>query len=173
LGVAVDTWLDAISDVARDVLAGWGAKAMLSLMLTLIGAWRIGYTALMVLMVLDLILGVWRAAKAGELSARIARVKSLSKLGLYWAIIIAAYQLEVIARSSGGLFEASGNYSVNVTILYLGLTEFLSVLRSISAISGKPINPFRGLPELLKELKGEEGAKDEGTVADKKGKGQG
>ena len=109
----------------------------------LVGGWGVMHTAFTLLLIVDLIFGVWRAWREGKLDPRVARNKTLTKLGLYWLLLIAAYQVDQVVPGEDFAFIA--------TLSYLALTEFLSVLRNASAIYGRPITPM-GWKRLLDEL---------------------
>lgn len=145
----MDSFRQAVADTISGVLSMAHVKGFVAGLLTLlIGGWRGVHTAFMVLLLVDLILGVWRAAKEHRLSPRVARNKTLAKLGLYWLLIIGAHQVDQVVPTDN--FWAS-----EATLIYLALTEFLSILRNASAIYGRPISPW-SWPALVRELTGKE-----------------
>lgn len=141
----------------QNLMEHWVVKFAVSLALALLGPWRVGYTALAILMVLDLALGVFAAVRRGEFCPIVARRKAVPKLVTYWGLIIAAYQLEVML-SVRPITNDLGGYAVDVTVLYLGLTEFSSILRHVKYLSGGKVNPLQ-IGERIKELK-------DGSLAD-------
>lgn len=135
-----------------NITEGWFYKLLAALAMALIGPWQVSYTALVILMMLDLILGVVRAWSERRLSPEIARRKTVLKLVTYWGLLIAAYQLQRISETSETLLKALSNYTVDVTVAYLAVTEFVSVLRHVSAMTGGRVNPAR-FGERIKELR--------------------
>lgn len=147
----VTTWLGQLRATWQEIIS-WGLWKMLgSILIYLIGGWKLSYSALMILLVVDLILGIWRAIRERRANPAIARNKTIAKLGFYWALIIAAHQLGLIAKESG--LEGLGDEApLSITMLYLGATEFISVIRHISVLSGHNFNPFQVF-RLMDELK--------------------
>lgn len=134
---------DEIQDFIKDFLSGWLFKVAGSLFLMLFGAWKIAFSALLILMFLDFLLGASLAIRQKVFTYRVLRDKTILKLGTRWGIIIAAHQLNLL-----GL----GNEAESMTILYLAIIEFASIIRHASNLSGSNLNPF-AYSKLLKQLK--------------------
>lgn len=138
-----ELWKELLSRIHELLSMAWLKGALAALVGVLLGGWSGVHTAFSILLLVDLVLGVWRAWREGTLDPRVARNKTLAKLGLYWLLLIAAHQVdEVIPGDS---------FASTATLSYLSLTEFLSILRNASAIYGRPLTPF-GWRKLLDEL---------------------
>jgi len=135
------------------LVSGWVWKGVVAVVAVLLGPFRDVHLALLILMGLDLVTGVWRAHKYGELDTTIARRKTVVKLMVYWLVVAASYQLSIIIKLP---------YPVNVAILYLGATEFISITRNSADILGRQVVP----DSLLKNIMSQSGTrgKDENNL---------
>ncbi len=134
---------EEIQDFIKDFFSGWLFKIAGSFFLMLLGAWKIAFTALIVLMFIDFLLAVSVAINEKRFDYRTLRDKTIIKLATRWGIIIAAHQLNLL-----GL----GNGAEDMTILYMAIIEFASIVRHASTLSGSNLNPF-AYSKLLKQLK--------------------
>jgi len=132
-----------ISDGVSSLLHGWFIKVLVALAIGFVGPMQDGYAALLLLMILDLVLGVARAAKEGRLNGRIARYKTVIKLVVYWSVIAASYQLSVIIAE---------DLPVRVAVFYLGTSEFVSVYRNGMAALGRPPLPPSWIEKVQREF---------------------
>jgi len=108
--------------------SGWAA--FLACFGWLLGGLDIAVLALFVLYVVDFGLGLYRAWIMSALSARKAR-RGMAKLVLYVIVIICAHMLDV---SMAQTFPFLAHYVRNTIIVFVAITEFLSVCTHLAAL---------------------------------------
>lgn len=130
----------------------WWAKLLVGGLVFAFGGDRgvhIMYVALVVLWLLDLVTGYWKAHKTGTASSR----EALTKTGFKWVnqmiIVVAARMLEIIVTGALGVpsLGVMQHVTVKVAIVYLAVHEAISIDENLRAINGI------GLGAILANLK--------------------
>lgn len=132
------TVFDLILKSVHDLSQYWLAKLIVSaggaLFGALFGAWREAYGALLTLVVLDLITGVWCAFRHREAKASVGLRKTAIKFFSYAVVLSSVHQVERVVGSN--LPDWASSYTVAAAILYLAVTELMSVVENVKAASG-------------------------------------
>lgn len=127
-------------------LENWAAKSVLSGLSTLLvflgGRPDDAAYALMALMALDLVTGIWAAYKARNLSSNIGFRKTLTKLVGYFIAVSVGNLIGTMAPPLG--------FTRTFAITYLGVAEGISVLENLSAIGVKCLD---GIADKLRATK--------------------
>ena len=149
------------------ILDLWIIKLLISILLTLFGPWNGAYQALLIVMLVDFVTGIWAAVKHRRLSSSVARQKTVAKLMAYSITLLGVSQLEAIIK----LYPVAigSGYTLYTAILYLATTEVISILENIEKITGfrlKPFTPARDILEGLSEELPNGQPKREGSKAD-------
>ncbi len=129
-------FLDSVNSVFHNLFEPFWAgvsKLAVAIGIVLLGQWTDALNALMILMILDLLFGLWDAAKTKTLNRRVAFTKSAAKLGVYWGLLIMSHQLAKTGWSE---------YPMSVTILYLAITEAISIVHHGEIITGRRLRFF-------------------------------
>jgi phage-related holin len=139
--------LERLASSFDDLTKWWLLKFLAAILVTLFGAWREAYGALLILMGLDLVTGMWAAGHAHQLRASVGIRKSAVKFAMYAVVMVSARQLEVGAI---GVPIAEG-LGIGVPLLYLCATEAVSVLENLTRATGKRV-AFPALAALIDKL---------------------
>jgi phage-related holin len=154
--------IERVLELLEHLRNAWLVKSLISVgssaLLALFGAWREAYSALMILMLLDLVVGVWAAIRTQTISAKVAREKTIVKVAGYAIVVIAAYQVERTLQSASIGFGS--DYTLGVALIYLVATEFLSVIQNVEKLTGRRFRIFQ--PQtVLNQLAGKEETRNE------------
>lgn len=152
-------FLVGLVDAGRHAIVGWPLKLLGAVAISLFGPWREAHAALLVVVLLDFITGTIAAAKHGRLSSAIAKQKAVAKLLAYSAVLIATYQLERVI--SGSPYSFGADYTLAAAILYLVVTEVLSILENLERVTGLKLRVFSGHKKLMDRLREEERQRQE------------
>lgn len=136
----------AVLDTFKGLAQAWYIKLIIAVLAFLFGGDRlvhVMYGALLVLMLLDLIAGIWRAAKTpnsttpgkGSLSWRVGITSTLGKFAIYTIVLVAARMMEIIVSTALGA-DSLGQVSVKVAVIYLATQELVSIDEHLRAING-------------------------------------
>jgi phage-related holin len=136
----------------------WPVKAALATGLATFGPMTDGHRALFLALLLDLITGIAVAVKKHTLSSAVMRQRTLSKLFAYGCLLALVYWLE--RAIAGGPYEFASNLTLNATLIYLVVTESVSVLENVAHVSGIRLSILSNPAKLIARLQEE---KDEGN----------
>jgi phage-related holin len=133
--------MNTFTAIATDTVAAlgskWYVKGALAALAFLFGTDSVVHhmlLALAVLMAVDLIVGVWRAGKAKQLSSTIGVKATAAKFGVYALVVISARMLGIIVGSTIGAEDLRP--MVSAALVYLAAQEAISIDDNLRAISG-------------------------------------
>ncbi|SRR5712692_7135384 len=142
------TTVAMVAEMLQGLASRWYVKLVISVLTFLFTEDKnthLMFEALAVLMVVDLLTGLWAAAKAKQLSSRVGVLSTLTKFGIYAAIVVSARMLELIVTAAG---VPVVGVTVKVAIVYLAAQEAISINENTKAVNGV------GLAGILNALKG-------------------
>jgi phage-related holin len=115
-------------------------KFIAGLVVTAFAEYQQAIGALFILMMLDLILGIIKAAQRGKLKSSVARDKTLVKFVSYSVIGIAAGLFDDVVLDAGVTIAGLHLRLVALAVTYLAATELLSVVSNLEQVTHTRIN---------------------------------
>jgi phage-related holin len=132
----IESFWQNVLKIINDLTSSAVYKGIVSLLGAIVGGYSTAYWALVVLMGIDFVTGVWAAKLEHRYSGAQAREKTLIKFGVYALVAVAARAFDAVLGDVH--LDVLGASMIKAALVYLAGTELLSVMDNLRR-TGHPI----------------------------------